>query len=424
MRLVDLCPVSIPADPRLPEEVFIGPTALTALPDAIARHVGARPFWLADPDTWQAACAVGDLAGDPWLLERHPHADAATVERIVAASAGCSGIVAVGSGTLNDLAKKAAAAHGVGFVIVATASSMNGYASAIAAILADGLKTTQPASPARAIIIDTRIVGAAPPALTRAGLGDLLSKPVSDTDWWLADQLEDSGYSTLPGAIVDHAVEAASAAAGGLMDGDTDAHTALATALCLSGVAMVVAGSSSPASGGEHLLSHLWDMEALSAGRDTRLHGAQVGVTSCISAAIYQRLLRLEDPTFTPPCPWADEAARITAAHGDLAPVILPQAQKKHARAAERLAVLKSRWPTIRAGLQARGLPTPAQVRAPLDACGAPSTLAALGADRDDTARILRLARDIRDRVTVLDVAFAVGLLPDHAAAILDEAGV
>lgn len=420
MQLVDLCPVSIPADPRLPEEVFVGPSALDALPGAIERHLGTAPFWFADPDTW----AASGLHGDPWLLEAHPHADEATVARVVAAAAGCTGIVAVGSGTINDLAKKAADAHGVGFVIVATASSMNGYASAIAAILSDGLKTTQPAAPARAIIIDTAIVGAAPAALTRAGLGDLLSKPVSDTDWWLANQLEASGYSTLPGSIVDHAVEAASAAAGGLMAGDSDAHTALATALTLSGVAMVVAGSSSPASGGEHLLSHLWDMEALSTGADTRLHGAQVGVTSCISAAIYQRLLTLETPDFTPPRPWPEEAARITAAHGPLAAVVLPQAQRKHARAAARLDVLKSRWPAIREGLAARNLPTPTQLRAPLAACGAPSTLAELGAERADTARILRLARDIRDRVTVLDVAFALGILPDAADAILDEAGV
>lgn len=420
MRLVDLCPVPIPADPRLPEEVFIGPGARAELPAVIARHLGERVFWLADPDTW----AASGLDGDPWLLEAHPHADDVTVDRVVAASTGCSGILAVGSGTINDLAKKAAAAHGVGFVILATASSMNGYASAIAAILAGGLKTTQPAPPARAIVIDTDIVGRAPAALTRAGLGDLLSKPVSDSDWWLADQLEGSGYSTLPGALVDHAVQAASDAASGLMSGDADAHAALATALVLSGVAMVVAGSSSPASGGEHLLSHLWDMEALIAGDETRLHGAQVGVTSCISAAIYQRLLQLDAPDFREPPAWTDEAARIEAEHGALATVVLPQAQTKHARAGDRLATLRARWPLIREGLRERGLPTPAEVRAPLAACGAPSTLAELGVDRADAARVLRLARDIRDRVTVLDVAFALGVLPDAAEAILDEAGV
>lgn len=420
MRLVDLCPVEIPADPRLPAEVFIGPDALEALPDLVQRYLGEAPFWLADPETWAAA----GLAGDPWLLESHPHADDATAARVTAASLGCTGIVAIGSGTINDLAKKAAAAHGVGFVIVGTASSMNGYASAIAAILSNGLKTTQPAAPARAIVLDTGILGAAPPALTRAGLGDLLSKPVSDTDWWLADQLEGSGYSALPGAIVDHAVQAASDAAGGLMSGDAKAHTALGTALTLSGVAMVVAGSSSPASGGEHLLSHLWDMEALVKGDETRLHGAQVGVTSCITAAIYQRLLALESPDFAEPRPWAEEEARIRAAHGALADVVVPQAKAKHARAGDRLTTLRERWPAIREGLKARALPTSADLRAILSACAAPSTLAALGADRDDTARILNIARDIRDRVTVLDVAYAVGILPGSAAAVLDEAGV
>lgn len=420
MRLVDLCPVPVPADPRLPEEVFIGPGARAQLPAAIDRYLGPRPFWFADPDTWAAA----GLDGHPWLLERHPHADDATVARVVSASAGCTGIVAIGSGTLNDLAKKAAAIHGVRFVIVATASSMNGYASAIAALLSGGLKTTQPADPARAIIIDTDIVSRAPAALTRAGLGDLLSKPVSDCDWWLGDRLEGTGYSTLPGDLVDHAVREASAAASGLMSGDPEAHAALARALVLSGVAMVVAGSSSPASGGEHLLSHLWDMEAHVAGRETRLHGAQVGVASCITAALYQRLLRENPPRYTRACPWEIEAARIEAEHGALARVVLPQARAKHARAEERHAVLTAQWPMIRGGLISRRLPTPAELRAPLTACGAPSTLAELGVDRADAARVLRLARDIRDRVTVLDVAFALGVLPDAAEAVLDEAGV
>ena len=92
---------------------------------------------------------------------------------------------------------------------------MNGYASGIAAILSQGLKTTVPARPPRAIILDTDILSAAPPQLTQAGLGDLMSKPVSDSDWWLANQLEGSGYSALPSTIVDHAVGEAIAHAAG-----------------------------------------------------------------------------------------------------------------------------------------------------------------------------------------------------------------
>ncbi|MCB9529267.1 MAG: iron-containing alcohol dehydrogenase [Myxococcales bacterium] len=422
MKLADLTPVPLP-DADLPHDVVIGRGARAELPALAARHAGPRPLVVCDPDTARAAGPL-DLAAPTLDLGPHPHADDATVERVRAAIGAHTGLVAIGSGTINDLCKRAATLAGVPFVVLGTAASMNGYASGIAAILSGGLKTTVPASPARAIVLDTDILAQAPPALARAGLGDLMSKPVSDSDYWLAAAIEGGTYETLPSRIVDAAVDRAAAAAAGIAARDPDAHGALGEALTLSGVAMVVAGSSAPASGGEHLLSHLWDMERHAAGKEIRLHGAQVGVCTLISAALYQRLLALEAPTFTPPPPWPVEEARIRHDFGPLADVVLPQAKKKHNRAQGRLATLKQRWPALRAGLLARKLPPPAALRAILDAAHAPTTLEALDEPRPGAARVLRLARDIRDRLTVLDLGFDLGLLPGAADALLDEAGV
>ena len=204
-------------------------------------------------------------------------------------------------------------------------------------------------------------------------------------------------------------------------------HIVLSTlgrALVLSGVAMVVAGSSSPASGGEHLLSHLCDMRRLQSGLETRLHGAQVGVATCITAALYQHVLRAKSDDLIAPPAWQAEAERIANVHGPLAAAILPHAKKKHARAAARAATLRERWPEIRDGLAARTLPTPQSIRRILDAAGAPSTLAALGIERQAAVEVFASARDIRDRVTVLDVAWALGILPGQIDTILDDAGV
>jgi len=422
MRLSDLSPVPLPPA-ELPEEVFIGPGVRADTAEIVSRWIEGEPLLVADPQT-AAAYGVQAWPHRPFLLPAHPHADDETVARVVNALGNSPGIVSLGSGTINDLGKRASTIAGRPYVALGTAASMNGYASGIAAILSGGLKTTVASRPPWAIVLDTEVLAAAPAALTQAGLGDLLSKPVSDTDWWLANQIEGSGYSTLPGSIVDHAVQEAADAAAGLKARDPAAHGALGAALVLSGVAMVVAGSSSPASGGEHLLSHLWDMENLAAGRETRLHGAQVGVTSCITAALYQRLLELDAPRFSEPPPWAAEAARIAEEHGTLADVIAPQAQRKHARAAARVATLRDRWSEIRDGMIARQLPTPQALRKILSAAGAPSTLAELGVTRPDAARVFRLARDIRDRITVLDVAFEVGILPNEIDEILDAAGV
>lgn len=422
--LARFCPASLPAGLDLPAEILIAPGARDALPDLVARHVPGMALVLADPDTWRAA-GSGAAPGHLHLLTPHPHADDETVDEvraIIGDDAG--GVLAVGSGTINDLAKRACTLAERPFVVFGTAASMNGYASGIAAILSGGLKTTVPASPARAVVLDTDVLAAAPAALTRAGLGDLLSKPVSDSDWWLADQLEGTGYGTLPSQIVDVAVREASAAAAGLATRDPAAHAALGRALVLSGVAMVAAGSSAPASGGEHLVSHLWDMEAHAAGREVRLHGAQVGVATCISAALYQRLLWLDRPRFAEPPPWPEEEARIRREHGALAPVVLDQARRKHARGAARVALLRDRWPEIRDGLAARALPTPAEVRAPLLAAGAPHRLVDLGEGHAAGARVLRLARDIRDRITVLDLAFDLGVFPAAVDDVIADSGV
>lgn len=431
MLLTALCPVPLPPAPALPVEVLIGPGVRHQLAEVVARHAGAGPVVVVcDPHTAAAAGTLALGAHRIHQLAAHPHADVESIEALRPHLADAGLTVAVGSGTVNDLVKRASALEGDRpFVILATASSMNGYASAIAAILDAGVKTTVPCRPARAVILDTEILGAAPAALTRAGIGDLMSKPVSDSDWWLGDQLEGTGYSGLPSQIVDAAVLAVIQHAAGLVpEADTEtsaaAHAALGQALVLSGVAMVVAGSSSPASGGEHLLSHLWDMQAVAEGRETRLHGAQVGVATLISAALYQRILSREVSDLVDPPSWDSEAERIEREHGVLAAAVLPHAQRKHARAAARVATLRARWPEIRAGLAARNLPKPEQIRAVLSAAQAPVTLAGLGTNHTDGARILRLARDMRDRVTVLDLAFDLGVLPGAAEAILAEAGV
>ena len=150
MKLSELCPVPLPPA-NLPSEVLIGPGVLDEVEAVAARHMSADRLILADPDTWRA---VGEpsLTGTRLLLEPHPHADDETVARVVDAMKDRSGIVAVGSGTINDLAKRAAHLLERPYIIVGTAASMNGYASGIAAILSNSLKTTVPAAPPRAII--------------------------------------------------------------------------------------------------------------------------------------------------------------------------------------------------------------------------------------------------------------------------------
>ncbi len=421
MKLRELCPVPLP-ESNLPEDVIIEQDALKALAPLVREHLGDDCVLLADPDTLNA-CNGLNLPFEKLMLPSNPMADTETIRHILEQLPADHKIVALGSGTINDLAKRASQLVGRPYVVAGTAASMNGYASGIAAIIDNGLKTTVPAAPPKAIILDTNLLAQAPERLAQAGLGDLISKPVSDTDWWLADQLGEATYSTLPGEIVHHAMEKATADAQALRNRSPQAHGALGEALVLSGVAMVVAGSSSPASGGEHLISHLWDMESLALGKKKYLHGAQVGVTTCLSAAIYALLNDLDTPSWQPHITAPEEVRRIRRDHPILAETILAQAVSKHARGAARLEKLKSNWPEIQAGLRARNIPAPEYFRGLLEQSGAPASLPDFNLSRQEARRTLVVAKDIRDRFTVLDLAAAVGLLPDCAEQVLQRAG-
>ncbi|MGB0645999.1 MAG: iron-containing alcohol dehydrogenase, partial [Bradymonadia bacterium] len=422
VKLQDLCPVPLPEN-NLPEDIVIEPKALKDLVPLAKRHLGNHCVLLADPDTL-SACDGLNAPFEHLILPKKPMADTETINQIIAQVPRGTHIVALGGGTINDLAKRTSQLLDQPYIIAGTAASMNGYASGIAAILDQGLKTTVPAAPPRAIILDTEILAQAPAALAQAGLGDLISKPVSDTDWWLAGQLGEADYSELPGKIVQHAMERATANPTEIRNRCPSAHGALGEALVLSGIAMVVAGSSSPASGGEHLISHLWDMENIILQRPKHLHGAQVGVTTCISAAIYSLITEIESPEWVSSVSTSEERRRVRRDHPELAEIILGQALSKHSRSTQRLQTLQDNWSTILAGLRARQIPKPDYFKQLLKDAGAPCELASFNHTRQDARRTLSIAKDIRDRFTVLDLATDLGLLPSHAELILQRAGL
>ena len=167
MKLSELCPVALP-EADLPIDVSIGRGLRHHAHDFATQWLGSDALYLADNNTWNAAGLTGS---NRFTLGEHPHADDRTIDIVVEQIQSTTGVFAIGSGTVNDLAKRACTIAEKPYIVLGTAASMNGYASGIAAILSQGLKTTVPARPPRAIILDTDILSAAPPKLTQAGLG-------------------------------------------------------------------------------------------------------------------------------------------------------------------------------------------------------------------------------------------------------------
>lgn len=197
-------------------------------------------------------------------------------------------LLAVGSGTLNDVTKYVSARTGIPYVIAATAPSMDGYASTVAPTILDGFKTTLPAVYPAAIVADVDILKDAPMPMLTAGFGDIIGKFTSLADWRLSHQLNGEYYCPEVVGVIEAAVETCAANAKALAQREPQAIQAVTEALILSGLAMGMVGVSRPASGAEHQMAHYWEMDALRRGEEHPLHGNAVGVGTVLAASLYE----------------------------------------------------------------------------------------------------------------------------------------
>ncbi|HEU4733147.1 MAG TPA: iron-containing alcohol dehydrogenase, partial [Kofleriaceae bacterium] len=235
------------------------------------------------------------------VLGRAPHADTATLARLRdALDPRTDAVVAVGSGTINDLCKLAAVAHGCPQLVFATAPSMNGYTSLSASITENGFKHSVRAATPLAAFFDLRVMAAAPRRLICAGLGDSVCRPTAQADWLLAHLLLDRPYREAPFALLAGDEPALLAQSGALVSGDLAVMRSLVRTLVLSGFGMTICGGSYPASQGEHLLSHyvemMWPVESRAA-----LHGEQTGVCALAMARLQDRVLARDAPPVVRP---------------------------------------------------------------------------------------------------------------------------
>lgn len=198
-------------------------------------------------------------------------------------------IVGIGSGVINDICKIISNYTKTKYIIAATAP-MDGYASPLSAMIKNGLKVTIPSKCADAVLADTSIIKNAPMRMLKAGLGEMLSKYISICEWRIAHIILGETYFEDIADNVMSAVKRCVADADKLTERDETAVKHLFEGLITTGESMVLAKMTRPASGGEHYMSHMWDMRGLEFGTPTMLHGSQVGLAAKICVKLYHRL--------------------------------------------------------------------------------------------------------------------------------------
>ena len=349
-----------------------------------------------------------------------------------AAGADTDFIIGVGSGVINDLAKLAAARVGKPYIAVVTAASVNGYGSPVAAVLQDGIKRTLPAAATDVIVADLDVIATAPREMTRSGFADILSKHSAGADWMLAHLGRNEGYDPRVNELLAPAVQEAASHAETIGRATTEGVTVLMQSLIQSAFAMALAGHSSPASGGEHLLSHYWDMAAHLHHRALHLHGFQVAIATRLCSLLYQRVFQLNrDQINVERCvqrwlPWPKRSKQLRQVHGPLYPIIEAEAKKQYLQRDQlqsELTHIRDNWDQIREAVSPLLL-MPDELFDLHQAAAIPTTASAIGQSIDSVSHAFRHAADVRVRFTVLDLAGELGILEHGADEIVTDARI
>ncbi|MDR3207448.1 MAG: sn-glycerol-1-phosphate dehydrogenase [Oscillospiraceae bacterium] len=379
------------------------PGAMTRLPETLRRAgLPDRLRVVADGNGLAACPELLDIlraGGFSWEMTRFDDVRGAKIEdarRVLTESKKNAALLAVGTGSLHDLCRYAAFETKKPLALLATAPSMDGFASTVAPIFRDGFKDTLPGASPRCVVAPPEVLSAAPLALRAAGFGDIVGKVTALFDWHVARLAAGEYHCPRVEALTRDAYAKTTALAQGVRAGTPEAMAALMEALTLSGLCIQASGLSRPASGGEHHMAHYWEIRATNEGDTPPFHGLCVGAATPVLIEHYKRFAAGPCPEIRIP---SFSAEQLRDHYGRLYPHVRRENTPDPLRGIDP-ARLRTGWPDIQT--LAAALPDPAQLRALLRAAGAPDTPQALGLPDGWVEDALRYACYIRSRLTLL----------------------
>lgn len=412
-------------------KVVLGRGALTAIPSYLKQTEFQHVLLVADEFTYAAAGATvvrllessgiqaslcvlsgnerGELAAD----------EQAIVQVMLKLQPEVQAIIAIGSGTIHDIVRFICYAANRVFISVPTAPSVDGFSSVGAPLLIQGFKQTIPACAPEAIFADLDVLCLAPQAMVAAGFGDMLGKYTSLADWQLGHILHNEHFCELAADMTRVGLQLCIDHLDGIRERSEAGIEALMKGLILSGISMLMVGNSRPASGGEHHLSHYWEMRFIQEQRKALLHGAKVGVASVLMAALFDSIKAIDQDQATALIAAAqapneaDDREAIKAGYGTIADLVItenfPQPSNSGlADPADFKQNLLEQWPAILD--VAKQVPTPLQFSQWLAHAGGPITSEQLGVLPELVTESLTYALFVRNRFTIMRLNRWLGL--------------
>lgn len=352
-----------------------------------------------------------------------------SIEKFMIEAQGKDLILAIGSGTINDLARFISFTKQIPYMIFCTAPSMDGYGSSVSPLLLNGLKTTVEAQVPLAIIGDLKVLQEAPYHMIIAGFGDLVGKYTCLMDWKMSHIFHGEYYCEEITGLTRESVNQAVKQIQSIAERERVGIEKLQESLILSGIAMSYVGNSRPASGGEHHLSHFWEMMFLFQNKPPVLHGIKVGVATLLILRLYEYLWKEK-------IDWDSIKSHITDFNMENYEQIMKnvfgkaskeivQEEKKIQRYAKesrekRIMLYQQKWDIFIRETQWH-IPSYHQAEEWLLALGHPVTPKDLGIEADLLYASLLYAKEIRSRFTILQLLDDLGLLEKYARQLVFE---
>lgn len=323
------------------KEVVIAKGALDGIADIIRRaSLGGKAAIICDTNTYEAAgrrveSLIAGLDGDTTtciLRGEEPLVpdEKALGEVLLALDPDTRYLIAVGSGTVNDIVRYIAYKLSLPFISVATAPSMDGYASSVSPLIVDGIKTTLNAGLPTVIIGDTDVLSKAPEHMRGAGFGDLIGKLIAKLDWRLASMINGEHICEYTIGLVQDALTKCIAASQSDVSDSNELASAIMDGLVMAGLGIAMIGRSRAASGAEHHISHFLEMKALAGEAPNHLHGEKVSLGTYIMCILYHKVFsksfaEISELMATTPHQQVKErrVERLTRAFGATAPAMI-----------------------------------------------------------------------------------------------------
>lgn len=419
------------------KKIIIESGALKKIPEILKDYLSKKIFLVADRNTYKAAgerveqtLKSSGFVCKVMVYEREYDLvpdERAIGEFLVNLEKDTDIIIAVGSGVINDLSKYVSTKMNIPSIIVATAPSMDGYASDTSALTLDNLKTSVDVKLPQVIIGDLDILKEAPLEMILAGLGDMIGKFSALKDWKLAQIVTGEYYCETVAEMVKLSVQKCIDNINGYKNKDTFAIKSLMEGLIVSGIAMSFVGNSRPASGSEHHISHYWETMFLLENKKAVLHGVKVGIAALASNKITTILTsrNIDFETAAQKAGSFDEnkwRKDIIQYYQKAAPGILKLSEKYDRNSLvsrrQRVNAIKLNWRLIVDTLQES--PSLAQLENILSQAGALRNPNDVGISADIIYQSIVYAKEIRTRYTVLQMLWDLSLIEEFAQIITD----